>query len=183
MKESWEFCPYCGEEIGRRIERRKINFSPFKIFSDIEKEFEKIDKFVDFKPFKTRGGGISITIHSNGKVYVKTSGDYKKIEPEIKRKLGIRPKIEEVEEEKRIRSVKITEEPKSKVKTIGRKQILMIELPGVKAEDIEVRRLEQSIEIKAFAGNKVYFKLIPVPADASISKEFKKGVLKIEIEK
>lgn len=191
IKEDWNFCPYCGWEIEEE--------APFEsIFDDIDKELKEIDKMFGFDFFKIpsfkikpgiRGGGISITVHSGRgmkpKIEIKTSGEYKKLEPELKRRLGVRPAVEEVEEEeKEVKVPKVTEEPESEVQTIGNKQIILIKLPDVKSEeDIEVKRLEQSIEVKAFAGDKAYFKLIPIPKNVSISKKFKDGVLKIEIER
>jgi HSP20 family molecular chaperone IbpA len=201
IKKEWEFCPYCGAET------RERRISPFgdveDIFGDIEKEFERADKmigseFFKFPRFKVkpeiRGGGISITIHSvtgkEPKIRVRTSGEYKKLEPEIKRKLGVAPAIEEVEEArpseaiKPVKTPKVTEEAETEVKTIGNKQIVTVKLPGVKKEeDVEVKRLEQSIEVKAFAGDKAYFTLIPVPPAASVNKKFKAGILEVEIER
>jgi len=190
VKREWNYCPYCGENLRRGT---RIVFRPFNIFEEIEREFERIDRmfssgFPEFKltPFR---GGISITIRSideeKPRVEVKTFGDYKKLEPQIRKKLGVEVPIKEVEEvEKPIRIPKVTEEPEAEVKTLGNRQIISIKLPDVKEEDIEVKKLEQSIEVKAFAGDKAYFKLIPIPTNASIvEKEFKDGVLKIEIEK
>lgn len=191
VSKSWRFCPYCGEEL---IERK---IRPRGIFEDIEKEFERIDKTfgseffrfpkIGFKPI-TRGGGISITISSatgrEPEVEVKTSGEYKKLEPEIKRKLGVKPTIEEIQDgRKPTRIPKVTEEPETKVEHLPTKDIIRIKLPDVKEGDIEIKRLEQSIEIKAFADDKAYFKLIPIPSNAYISKEFKDGILKIEVER
>lgn len=195
VSKSWRFCPRCGEKL---IERKIVK--PFSVFEDIDKEFERIDKmfsseFLKFPRFRIktpmRGGGISITIHSatgrKPKIEVKTSGKYKKIEPEIKRKLGIKAPIEEVEESverKPIRIPKVTEEPETKIEKIGAKEIISIKLPEVKKEeDIEVKKLEQSIEVKAFADDKAYFKLIPIPSNVTIGKEFKDGILKIEIKR
>ena len=59
-----------------------------------------------------------------------------------------------------------------------------MDIPDVKSlDDIEVKQLQQSIEIKAYAGDKAYFKLIPIPSNATVNNEFKDGILKIEIEK
>ncbi|MEM7824975.1 MAG: hypothetical protein QXO27_03305, partial [Candidatus Aenigmatarchaeota archaeon] len=96
--------------------------------------------------------------------------------------------IEEVEEEdkkkREIRVTKVAEEPETEIQTVGNKQIISIKLPDVKKEeDIEIKKLEQSLEVKAFAGDKTYFKLIPIPKEASINKKFKNGLLKIEIER
>jgi len=190
LKKEWVACPYCGERIEYRPKYRDLS-------EDIDEEFERIDKmfgpiFVKFpkfgmeSPFKR--GGISITIRSGTgmkpKVHVKTSGRYKKIEPQIKRRLGLTGGVEDVKEEKReIRIPKITEEPETKIEKRGNEETITIKLPDVKnLNDIEIRKLGQSIEIKAFAGDKAYFKLIPVKSNAQISdRSFKNGVLKIEV--
>jgi HSP20 family molecular chaperone IbpA len=198
VKEGFNFCPYCGEELEER-EVEEIEFKPFSIFEDIEKEFERIDKMfssseffkfpkIRFGPI-TRGGGISITIHSatgrKPEVKVKTFGDYKKFEPEIKRKLGIKAPVEEVEEEeeKPKKVPKITEEPETKVERVDGKLLVTVKLPGVKSEeDIKIRKLEQSIEVRAFADDKAYFTLVPIKAGMEIlEKSFKDEVLKIEL--
>jgi HSP20 family molecular chaperone IbpA len=195
VEKEFNYCPYCGEELE---EREFEEFKPFRPFSfeDIDKEFERIDKmfsksFFKFPKFE-RGGGISITIQSGTgmepKIEVRTSGEYKKLEPEIKKRLGIKPGVEEVGEEEKaeekVRIPKVTEEPEAEIKNLGNRQIISIKLPDVKEEDVEVKKLEQSMEIRAFAGDKAYFKLIPLPSNASIvKKEFKNGVLKIEVER
>jgi HSP20 family molecular chaperone IbpA len=201
IKEGWKFCPHCGEEIEVEKPGEKAPFG--SIFGDIDKEFERMDKMFGFDSFKLptfrikpgmKGGGISITVQSGTgmkpKVEVKTSGEYKNLEPELKRRLGVKPAIEEVEEERvekkkrEAKPPKVTEEPETEVQTVGNKQIISIKLPEVKNEDdIEIKKLEQSMEVKALVNDKAYFKLIPVPRDATISKKFKGGVLKIEIER
>jgi HSP20 family molecular chaperone IbpA len=205
IKEDWEFCPYCGEEIEKEKLRAKERIAPFKnIFGDVEKEFERIDKMFGFDSFRfpsfkikpgSRGGGVSITIQSGTgmapKVEVKTFGEYKKLEPELKRKLGVKPAVEEVAEEQEgkkrleVKLPKVTEEPETEIQNLGSRQIISIKLPDVKSEDdVELKRLEQSIEVKAFAGDKAYFTLLPLPSSAAIAKkEFKNGVLRIEVER
>lgn len=55
------------------------------------------------------------------------------------------------------------QEPETKVRRLSDKIIYEISLPGVKSEkDIIINKLQNSIEIKAFAKDKVYFKLIPL---------------------
>jgi HSP20 family molecular chaperone IbpA len=194
VKKDWRYCPYCGEE----IEEEEFDlFSPFKTLFNInrmDKEFEEIDrKLRSFRePFSDdiRGGGISIVIRSGTgmepKVSIKTSGDFKQIEPELKRKFGVKEGVEEIEEESKIRKMpKITEEPEAEIKRFGDTITIEIKLPDVKSsKDIEIRKLGQSIEIKAFAKDKAYFKLIPIPENSSISnKSFENGILRIEIQR
>jgi len=187
LKKDWGFCPYCGESVEYKHKYKDI-------FEDVEDEFERIDKmfgpvFVKFPRLDTespfRKSGISITIKSGTgrkpKVHVKTSGHYKKLEPQIKRRLGVRQGIEEVK--RKIRIPKMTEEPETKIEAHGNEKTIIIKLPDVKKlDDIEIRKLGQSIEIKAFAGDKAYFKLIPIRPNAQISdRSFKNGILKIQV--
>jgi len=156
----WNFCPHCGEVATKKSKN---------IFDEIDKHFEGVDRTLNFKPIK----GISITI----------SGDGTKPEIEVKN-FGHRAEkpIEKIKE-RPVRIPKITEEPETVIEKIGNRQIVNIKLPGVKMEDIEIRRLEQSIKVKAFAGDKAYFKLIPIPSNASINRTFENDMLKIEVQR
>lgn len=201
INNEWDFCPRCGDALKEKeAEKLDISNSPFEnIFGNIEKEFENIDKTSGFNPFELprfkfkpmKGNGITIVVHGGtgmGPVIkLMANGNYKRFEPQIKRKLGVGPALEKMEEErverKKFRKMpKITEEPKAEIKVAGANQIISIKLPGVKSEnDVEVKKLEQSIEVKAFAGDKAYFKLIPIPSDAIVNKKFKSSLLTLEI--
>ena len=63
--------------------------------------------------------------------------------------------------------------------------MIKVKLPGVKRmEDLDIKRLEQSIEIRAFVDDKAYFKLIPIsPEWKIVRKDLEKEVLTIEMEK
>jgi len=185
-KSEWNFCAHCGDGL---VEKPIDD-----IFGDVGKEFRRIDKEfkTDFRfpRFRVRsplgGGGVSITITSGTgmqpKVEMKTSGEYKRLEPEIKAKLGVKEYKRDVgEPNKEVKIPKVTEEPETKIQRTGNKQTIKINLPDVKEEDVQIKQLEQSIEIRAFAGDKVYFKLIPIPTNAYVDKEFKDGILKIEV--
>jgi HSP20 family molecular chaperone IbpA len=192
LKDDWEFCPKCGSKIG--------SAEPLSVFNSIEKEFQRVDSmmgselfgFPRFEMPKSRGRGISITIRNvpgrPPQIEVNTSGEYRKVEPELKEILGVRQDAERGvarEIKRRFRAPKITEEPEMKVESTGRSQTITIKLPGVKSQkDIEFKKLEQSLEVKAFAGDKAYFKLIPIASNSEISKkEFKDGLLKVEIKR
>lgn len=210
VKDEWSFCPRCGADL--REEEFGFRFPSWdSIFEDIEKHFKEIDRMFSSEFFefpkvrfrekergKVRSGGISIVIRSGTgmkpQISIRTTGDYKKLEPKIKKMLGVSKGVEEVEETKPIKikeekeekplpKPKVAEEPETRVKHLGAKQIIEIELPDVKSEkDIEVKKLEQSIEIKAFAKDKVYFKLLPIRPNAQIiDQEFKDGILRIEL--
>jgi RNA polymerase subunit RPABC4/transcription elongation factor Spt4 len=188
IRDDWDFCPYCGDETSEEFSRE----SDFD--NIIENEFKRIDKmfkpdFFDIPKINMKmpkgGNGISIIIKSGSgmkpKIEVNTSGGYKEIEPDIKKNLGIKPSIEV---ERPIKVSKITEEPETEIKAAKNKKIIQIRLPGIKNfKDIDVKKLEQSLEIKAFAKDKTYFKLIPISSNSEVvNKEFKNNVLKIEVE-
>jgi hypothetical protein len=60
----------------------------------------------------------------------------------------------------------------------------IILLPEVKGlENIEIRELDESIEIKATNGDKVYFKIIPIKDVQVVSKKLEDGKLTLEIGK
>lgn len=204
-REGWRFCPRCGSRLSEdmftdvfsRMERE---------FKEMGKGFERNFEVLDLSPFfrkPTKGRGFSIKItRSSGeepKVSVKTFGDVDRgeIEKEV-RNLGFRerlgtlkPKIREArepekfkgEEGVRISEVKTTEEPKTCVKRIGDRIVVEVELPEVKdPEDIEVKTLENSIEVKAKAGDRAYFKILTKPPQTSVvSKRFKSGILYLEL--
>lgn len=185
VKSDWNFCPECGKTL--------MEDNVDDVFQDVERELQKIDKSfkgdLDFNKFKRhpKASGINITITSGTgmppRVEVRTSGAFRKVEPEIRQRLGVKVPDGggESRPEKEFRVPKITEEPETKISRAGNKQIIRIHLPDVKEEDVQIRQLEQSIEIKAYVGDKAYFKLIPIPTNAHIGKEFKDGVLKLEV--
>lgn len=205
MKDEWRFCPRCGADLKEEFE---FGFPSLEnVFRDIERHFREIDRMISSEFFKfpirfkekergrVRSGGISIVIRSGTgmkpKIFVRTTGDYKKLEPQIKKMLGVSKGVEEVkevepgvkEEEEKPSKPRVAEEPETRVRHLGTKQIIEIELPDVKSEkDIEVKKLEQSIEIKALAKDKIYFKLLPIGPNAQIvDQEFKDGILRIEL--
>ncbi|MCX8178572.1 MAG: zinc ribbon domain-containing protein [Candidatus Aenigmarchaeota archaeon] len=175
LKNDWSFCPSCGRPV------RDLDLFE-KMFNDIESEFERIDKELKNRSkLNVRGGEIHITVQSGTgiepRVEVRTSGDYKNLEPQIKRKLGIGESIKNT-----FKKPKKTEEPETKISKEQGMTKITINLPGIKSEDqIEVKQFEQSIEIKAFAKDKTYFKLIPIRSNSIIDKKFKDGVLEIQI--
>jgi len=199
VDEKWEFCPMCGYPLKEKYREERFFEDIFdfdSITRRIEKEFEEFDKLfkMDFKPLKFKipesgVSGISITIHSGTgmkpRIEVKTYGNMKKYEPEIKRKLGLAEteKVKEIETTEEYTPPKITEEPEAKIKNLGEKFVVEIDLPEVeKEEDIKIQALEQSLEIRARAKDKLYFKLLPITGRV-VKKEFKNGKLILEIER
>jgi len=206
LNEKWKFCPRCGSILSRDLFADVFSRME-KELKEMDKIFERDFEVFDLSPFfrkPNRGRGFSIKItQSSGqdpKFSVKTFGDVdrKEIEEEVKR-MGFRERpgliknrvretggYEKPEAEGRdfsISEAKTTEEPKTHVKRTGYRIVAEIELPGVRDQnDIEVKSLENSIEVKAKAGDKAYFKILTKPPQTSIvSKSFKKGILYLEL--
>jgi HSP20 family molecular chaperone IbpA len=75
-----------------------------------------------------------------------------------------------------------TEEPKTSVARSASNVVVSIQLPGVKSDkDIEVCELENSVEVKALAHDRAYFKILTKPSQFRLAKKrFEKGVLEME---
>jgi hypothetical protein len=76
----------------------------------------------------------------------------------------------------------VMEEPKTSVKRTASNVIVEMELPGVKAPaDITVSELDNSIEVRALAGDKLYFKILTKPPQFRLGRrEFTKEKLHLE---
>jgi len=152
-----------------------------KIFSSllkqIDTQFKEMDRGLggDMTPKKitkeklppnARGISISITTSSNRKPEIKVRGFGPGFEnrtenaqepvKEIKR--------QEISEEKARKIAKLPkQEAETNVRRLSNKIVYEISLPGIERQDnIIINKLENSIEIKAFSKDKVYFKLLPV---------------------
>lgn len=175
----------------------------------VDKLFERDIEAMDIRPWfrvnlpKEKSSGFSIKIISGTgqqpKISVRTFGDVnrEKIQRQIRERFGIKTPIEAPKEaarpekpgffekfkrEKPLPEPKFTEEPKTSVRRLDSKVVVDLEIPGVKSEeDIDIKELENSIEVKAIAGDKAYFKILTKPGQYKItSKKFEKGVLHLE---
>jgi HSP20 family molecular chaperone IbpA len=211
-EKGWRYCPNCGlgvEHHSRSI--FDDIFSRFRReFKDMDKMFDKDFEVLDLSPLirnfqKPRGSGFSIKITRRGreqpKVDIQTFGNVdrnvvRKEAAEEMKALGIRPSVagQSERQEKPVekpqvferpapKPAKFTEEPKTQVRSIGTKVMVEMDLPEVKNEsDIEVNDLESSVEVRARAGDKAYFKIITKPARFSVtSKHFEDGKLHLEL--
>jgi HSP20 family molecular chaperone IbpA len=202
MRDEWEYCPKCGHRNRGRKERRSTLDS---VFSRFRKEFEEMDRMFerdfeafDISPFfgRPKSSGFTVKIVSSNKqppkVTIKTYGDVdeKKLEKQIKNQLGVggferaeepRPARAEKPREP-LRVPKVTEEPKTEIRRVGTKVMVDMEIPGVEREDdVEIRELENSVEVKALSKDKAFFKILTKPGQSRLSgKRFEKGKLRLE---
>lgn len=127
-------------------------------------------------------GGFSVQIKLGGPVRVGEVSGQEKAPSRIKdADLPSYSKINMTEEEQNKVSKLPRQEPMTRVRRFTNKIVYEIELPGVKDEKkIFINKLQNSIEIKAFAKDKAYFKLIPVSFPIKNWK-FSKGKLVIDL--
>jgi HSP20 family molecular chaperone IbpA len=207
MEKGWRYCPHCGHKpeglFGGFLSISDI-FSRMRkemdqMAKDVDEDFEKDIEAFDISPWfneiqniqKPVKKGFTIRIVSGtGKepeVDIKTFGDVEKagLEKQLT-EMGIRPEHrthEKPREEKpRLPAPKITEEPVTDVKRLDSRVVVDMEIPGVRGEeDIEINELEASVEVKAIAGDKAYFKILTKPEQFSlVKKDFSKGRLHLE---
>jgi HSP20 family molecular chaperone IbpA len=207
VEKGWRFCPNCGS-VTERQSRSMFDdiFSRFRReFRDMDKMFNKEFELLDLSPFlrqqgRPRGAGftIKITRRNNERpdVNVRTFGNIdnnvvRKEVAEGMRPLGVaqpgeRPLPEPARKSYAHKTMhkpaKVTEEPKTQVRSLGTRLIVEMELDDVKSEsDIDVNELESSVEVRARAGEKAYFKIIKKPEQFSVSsRRFEKGKFYLE---
>lgn len=203
---AWQFCPSCGSPLRRTDDFSDAFERMEQEMKGMNKAFERNFEVIDLSPMfpknmkPMRGSGFSIKITQAGggkpKFDVQTFGDVnrKEIESEAS-KLGFRDRLSRAfkaggqepaeRHEGRVcfEKAKTTAEPETCVRNVAGKIVAEVKLPGVKrTEDIEIRALDSSIEIKALAGDKAYFKILTKPPQAKVARrEFRKGLLVIEL--
>ncbi|MBU0898873.1 MAG: zinc ribbon domain-containing protein [Nanoarchaeota archaeon] len=207
VEKGWNYCPECGMTFKNQIGFNIMSDDFFnQIFSRMRKQMKEMDKNFDkdfevrdltplFKTKPKTGSGFTIRIsRSNNdkpKVFVKTFGDAdnKEVKEDINEQLenmGIKPQEQTLKKNfwgfKQTKEPKTIEEPKANITTTPVNVTVEVELPKVKnLDDIEVRDLENSIEIKAVSGDKAYFKILTKPAHFKLKKkDFEKSVLHLE---
>ena len=144
IERKWNFCPKCG----RRIEKR---FGLFDIFSKIFSN--------EYEPTRAHEVTINLSPDFNHPMIsvkpMKTSEPYRK-----KIKISNRKFSGDVLE------------PNTKIKRLGEKIIVDIELPGIKKiDDVQIDRIYDSSEIKAFGKDKGYFKILNIPKKYKLVKK------------
>jgi HSP20 family molecular chaperone IbpA len=173
----------------------------------MEKRFEAVDITPFFKP-ATKGRGFTIKIQRGAgmepKVSVKTFGnvDKEKLAEQLRKQLHAKPgqpvrislgpaakapaqRARPAPVPKPVKKVvvpEVTEEPKTSVRRVDSKVTVDMEMPGVKSEsDISISEMQESVEVKAFAGKKAFFKILTKPAQFRLtSRKFRGGRLHLE---
>ncbi len=165
-----------------------------KQFNEVNNDFgdeKKISRIDEKKPM-IKNGGISINISGGAGtpvIKVRSFGnmpEFKEMQRQIKgenKKEITKSKVFSKIDEEKIRELSKLprQEAVSKVRRLSGKVVYEIDLPEVKSdEDIIINQLENSIEIKAFAKDKAYFKFLPVSLPL-LKYKLKEGKLTLEL--
>jgi HSP20 family molecular chaperone IbpA len=209
INEKYNFCPYCrvplneGEDWGMLgkndfmspMEEMRLPMGLNTIFNslmnNLNKQFNELDRDrKEEKKSKIPGkkGGISISISTSGKlppeIKVKSFGDipeFKEKEKKMEKK-GKGLKIDNLKNKSKKFAGLPKEEPITDIRRFSNRVVYEIEMPGVKSmKDVSIIQLENSIEIKALAKDKVYSKLIPINLPIR-DYNLEKGKLVLELE-
>jgi hypothetical protein len=199
ISKKFQFCPYCGRNQSDKAPPEffqpifKMGFPFDQIMKQMTKQIESQLKETDMElgefkmkenqlPKKMKGISISISQSGNGEPIIKVNnlGENENIKRiEMKEEPSFpQTNLSEAEMEKISKLPK--EEPKANVRRMTDKIIYEINLPGVKKEDIMITKMHNSIEIKAFTKDKVFFKLLPISLPI-MKSELKNGKLILEL--
>lgn len=170
IERKFNYCPWCGAGVrgsdgrdfgmlgsgdsGRVTEEIKLPFGVEKIMGGLIKQLEKQmgDMEVDEKTGMPKGIKIKIGRMPMGQAVQK---------PMVKREIV---RVSNAEAERRSELKKV--DAKSRVKRLGDVVIYEIETPGLKRkEDVVLVELESGIEIRAYARDKCYVKVIPLKVE------------------
>ncbi|MBU0953315.1 MAG: zinc-ribbon domain-containing protein [Nanoarchaeota archaeon] len=197
IEKKWTFCSACGVSLVQQDERFSDIFDTnlSHVFQQInemakrmQQEFDQNRNIqvLDLTPFfrNAKASGFTINIHQHGgrkpQVEVKTFGDVKPraIEKQVEQYTGTKLKTRPEKEDMRFAKAKQTREPSANVRRVGNRIAVDVELPGVKETDIQINELESSVEVKALAGDTMYFRIFTKPNNTSLlEKRFHDGKL------
>ncbi|MGD2250128.1 MAG: hypothetical protein PVF58_17125 [Candidatus Methanofastidiosia archaeon] len=160
----WGICPHCGAFTGGL----KDSFSNIaKIFGGKALVRQEGDSFIVVLEIQGKRQAFKITPMDLDDVpYIPTESVKKPAKPKKKRVFDT------------------TKEPETETNYVGNTLYIKVDLSGIDEEDIEIEKLENSVEVRAYKGKIRYFKLIPIPEDYKlISKEFLPGEVFVTLKK
>ena len=152
MKDKWDYCPTCGTQVDKQISM----FNLLKRQMDIMKNLVgRVDE--DEPRMQEPRNAITIQINSSGMREPRVQVFPKPISPREDQNYVNKKSIQR-------KMPGTVVEPEMKVKRLAREMLFTIPLPDIKSgEDIELKILPDSVEIKAFGKKKGYFKILNIP--------------------
>ncbi|MBM3228622.1 zinc ribbon domain-containing protein [Candidatus Pacearchaeota archaeon] len=181
INDKFSFCPACGSSIRSSKDYGMLGRG------DLEDPFEVFDKNmfggISGKMLSKMLSGAMNMLEKEIQRNVKETNNIQKTNFELyingkrinPQEIKVTKKLVPQEENKKIENFKFDkktqkkfpnlpkEEPKTSIRRFSDKIVYEIEMPGVKSiKDVAIFQLENSIEIKALAKNKIFYKIIKV---------------------
>jgi len=170
MKDKWNYCPTCGTQVNKQVSM----FGLLKKQMDIMRNL--VGRTDEYEPrIQEPRNAITIQINSSGmreprvQVFLKPipsrEGQHYVDKKSVQRKMP-----------------GIVVEPEIKVKRLAREMLFTIPLPNIKSgEDVELKILPDSVEVKAFGKKKGYFKILNIPKNYKlVEKSLNDGNLNLK---
>jgi len=203
VSNSYTFCPHCSKQLKNKQEGGfgllgRNDYEPYEeiglpkglsvifnsLLKNLNKQMEDIERKNNPEGSRPKNRSIGISIHTSGNKppQIKFTSFNKESEKHENKEIKKRVSLPSTNPKKFIGLPK--KNPETNVRRLSDKVIYEIDLPGVKSiEDISIIQLENSIEIKAFAKDHVFHKIIPISLpikDYNFSK--KKFTLELDIQ-
>ena len=162
LEEEWRYCPHCGTKRGSHIPKPPFSFVESlntldlveKIFADIS---NKNEGKKGRKTARLAGFGVFITTQPGEEADTDLE-EFSFVEEQP---------AEQTDQGKKARvrpPPRFVREPETRVEMRGDKLVLRMDVPGIKSvEDVETYAGSESLEVKAYAGDMAYFKVIRTP--------------------
>lgn len=161
LNKEWKYCPNCGKEIKSLKDYLNIG---------MEDVFNKI-----INDFGTLFGNIINSQMPKLEIKVEKIPQNKEYVPE---------KREENNENNTLREVSRIIDPKMIIRNKNETTIIELIMPEVESlDDIDIKEFKESIEVKAYFEDSMYFKIISIPEDKVMEDiVLENGILKLVFE-
>ncbi len=172
----WKFCPKCGTELRRKS---FLEYGMADVFAGLAANIAKKLLFDMHLPSEKSEGAFAVRVmqwpvHGFSFPNMRFSGEPGHAKKRIA-ELGAPAKARPVPKE--------TIEPKAEFNKMPGKLVVEVDAPGVESiEDVDVLEMGTSVEVRAYSGETLYFKIISVPKKSSVmSKKVEGGKVVLEM--
>ena len=178
IKDDWSFCPKCGKELKRN---KIVDYGMEDVFASMTNNIQNMAKRMLFEGLRPQGAktqaGLTVKI-IKGVPNMALRNQGARIAPiqmnagaNATTPLKVRP------------APKKTIEPEATFNKLPGKLLVEVRTPGVESiEDVDVLEMGTSVEVRAYHGDTLYFKIINVPKKSAIlSKKVENGKIFLEM--
>jgi len=160
VEKGWRFCPVCGSKVSRTA---FVEFGMADLFAKIADTLTKkiLEEFPVHNPMAPGKFSIKIVREKSMREFRTPNGEWRK--EAINVNTGAQPR--------KVRPApKETREPdRVSFNKMPGKLLVEVEIPGLNSlKDVDVRELGASVELRAYVGDILYFKIIKVPEKAVV---------------